>query len=86
MKGITSRISGSLLGACIFFVITNFGVWSLGTYEYSINGFILCYTLAIPFFVYSLISTLLFSAIIETINKLINYLPILRINKYYVKE
>jgi len=86
MKGITSRISGSLLGACIFFVITNFGVWSLGSYGYSINGFILCYTLAIPFFVYSLISTLLFSAIIETIYKLINYLSILRINKYYVKK
>ena len=87
MKGITSRISGSLLGACIFFVITNFGVWSLGTYEYSINGFILCYTLAIPFFFYSLISTFLFSTIIETIYKFRKIIySYVRINKHYVKK
>ena len=27
-----TRISGALLGACLFFIITNFGVWSLGSY------------------------------------------------------
>jgi len=63
------RISGSLLGAFAFFIITNFGVWSLGYYEYSVNGLINCYYMAIPFFTYSLISTLIFSAIIETIYK-----------------
>ena len=60
-----SRISGSILGACIFFIITNFGVWSLGSYGYTFDGFLMCYTLAIPFFAYSLISTLIFSSIIE---------------------
>ncbi len=69
LKNIYSRISGALLGALIFFVITNFGVWSLGSYGYTFNGFILCYTLAIPFFTYSLISTFIFSAIIEGIIK-----------------
>ena len=64
-----SRLAGSLLGACIFFVITNFGVWSMGSYGYNFEGFLLCYTLAIPFFAYSLISTFIFSAIIETVNK-----------------
>ena len=64
---ILTRISGSLLGACIFFVITNFGVWSVGFYEHTINGLILCYTLAIPFFTYTLVSTLIFSGIIEGI-------------------
>ena len=52
-----------------FFVITNFGVWSLGSYEYNINGLINCYTLALPFFTYNLISTLIFAAIIETLYK-----------------
>ena len=65
-----SRISGALLGACIFFIVTNFGVWSLGMYEYSFKGLILCYTLAIPFFGYSLISTFIFSAAIEGIYKI----------------
>ena len=64
-KNILVRISGALMGCCIFFIITNFGVWSLGSYGYSIEGFLLCYTLAIPFFAYSLISTLFFSFLIE---------------------
>ena len=63
------RICGALMGAIIFFVITNFGVWCLGYYDYSIKGLILCYSLAVPFFTYSLISTLIFSTLIETIYK-----------------
>jgi hypothetical protein len=66
-KNIKSRICGALSGALIFFVITNFGVWASGMYETSIDGIILCYSLAIPFFTYSLISTLMFSVILEII-------------------
>ena len=69
-KTISDRIFGSLLGACLFFIITNFGVWSLGMYGYDLNGIITCYVLALPFFAYSLISTFIFSGIIETIVKL----------------
>ena len=64
-----NRICGALFGALIFYVITNFGVWTLGNYGHTLEGFILCYTLAIPFFAYSLISTFIFSAIIEGIYK-----------------
>ena len=64
-RNITSRVSGAILGACIFFLITNFGVWASGMYGYTLEGIILCYTLAIPFFTYSIISTLFFSTIIE---------------------
>ena len=69
IKSILSRISGALIGAFVFFLITNFGVWSLGSYGYTIEGFILCYTLAIPFFAYNIISTSIFSAIIESVYK-----------------
>ena len=65
IKNTTNRITGALIGACLFFIITNFGVWSLGSYGYSFEGLIKCYTLAIPFFGNTLISTLIFSAIIE---------------------
>ena len=78
-KNITRRFSGALLGAFIFYVVTNFGVWSLGGYGYNIEGLISCYILALPFFGYTLVSTILFSAIIEFIlerktllNKIIN--------------
>jgi len=61
------RIFGALTGAVVFFIVTNFGVWSLGAYGLTIEGLIVCYTLAIPFFAYSLVSTFIFSGIIETI-------------------
>ena len=70
LLNIYTRISGSLLGALMFYLITNFGVWSLGSYGYTLDGFILCYTLAIPFFAYSIVSTFIFSGIIEGIIKL----------------
>ena len=68
-KTLLKRLSGALLGAVIFFVITNFGVWVSGIYGYTLNGIISCYTLAIPFFAYSVISTILFSFLIEFILK-----------------
>ena len=43
ISNITSRILGALSGACLFFIITNFGVWSLGSYGYTLEGFITCY-------------------------------------------
>ena len=71
VRNIFSRITGALVGAILFFVITNFGIWSLGSHGYSHNlqGFLLCYNLALPFFAYNLISTFIFSGIIETIYK-----------------
>ncbi len=68
-KNIIWRVSGALFGAIIFFIVTNFGVWSLGSYGYTFEGLILCYTLAVPFFAYNVISTFIFSAIFESIYK-----------------
>tara|TARA_B100000780_G_C21054419_1_gene423569 strand:+ start:376 stop:858 length:483 start_codon:yes stop_codon:yes gene_type:complete len=67
-RTISTRISGSLLGAFLFFIITNFGVWTTGFYGFTYGGLISCYILAIPFFAYNFISTFLFSSIIETVN------------------
>ena len=78
LLSVKSRISGSLIAALLFFVITNFGVWSLGSYGYSVNGLITCYTLAIPFFGNTLVSTLIFSILIELI---LAYKPV--INKIF---
>jgi len=69
IKNIKIRICGALLGACTFFVVTNFGVWASGMYGYTYEGIIKCYTMAVPFFTYSLLSTLFFSSIIETFYK-----------------
>jgi hypothetical protein len=43
--------SNALLSATIFFAITNFAVWMSGTmYPLTLDGLLLCYTMAIPFF------------------------------------
>jgi len=65
LNNISTRILGPLIGALIFFIISNFGVWSQGYYGYSWEGFITCYIMAIPFFHYTVISTIIFSIIIE---------------------
>ena len=68
-KTVFSRLSGALGGAIIFFILSNFGVWSQGYYGFTFSGFITCYIMALPFFGYSLVSTFIFSAVIETILK-----------------
>ena len=68
-KSILIRLFGALGGALIFYILTNFGVWLSGSYGYTLVGLTNCYVLALPFFGYSLISTLLFSVIIESVYK-----------------
>jgi hypothetical protein len=58
------RIKNIILSSVIFFIITNFGVWLMGGYPKSIEGLVLCYTMAIPFFTNSIIADLFFSAIL----------------------
>ena len=72
-KSLIKRLSGALVGAIIFFIVTNFGVWISGMYEYSFNGIISCYVAAIPFFAYSAISTILFSFLIEISYKIYQF-------------
>lgn len=42
----------SLISSILFYLITNFGVWqsSVFMYEHTLNGLMLCYIVAIPFF------------------------------------
>ena len=56
------------IASLIFFIISNFGVWVLGSpgvldlpYEKNLNGLVECYILAIPFFGNTFLSTLIFS-------------------------
>ena len=61
---------GSLAGAVYFFLISNFMVWIGGgwdinnqPYPRSFGGLMLCYTEALPFFKWSVLSTLLFNGV-----------------------
>ena len=60
------RILGlSLVGATIFFIITNFAVWALpgSMYPMTLAGLAECYVMAIPFFGNTVLSTLFYSAV-----------------------
>ena len=55
-------------GSLVFFVVSNFGVWALGSpgvydvaYDRNLSGLIECYILAIPFFGNTFLSTLIFA-------------------------
>ncbi|MDA9721206.1 hypothetical protein N9U51_03630 [Candidatus Pelagibacter sp.] len=69
-RSILFRFFGVMTGVVIFFILSNFGVWLNGAYGYNFRGFVECYMLALPFFGYSLISTIFFSFIIELAYKL----------------
>ena len=53
------KFGNIILSSFIFFLISNFGVWIIG-YPKNIEGLILCYTMAIPFFGYSIAGDLFF--------------------------
>ena len=61
---------GSLAGAVYFFLISNFMVWIGGgldinnqPYPRSLSGLMLCFSEALPFFKWSVLSTLLFNGV-----------------------
>jgi hypothetical protein len=61
--------SNALLSATIFFVITNFAVWMSGTmYPLTLEGLILCYTMAIPFFGNTLAGTLFYVSLLGLVS------------------
>ena len=64
-KSLKSILGSSLFSAVFFFLITNFGVWLVsGMYPYTLEGFIRCFVLAIPFFKNTLLSTLIYTFVL----------------------
>jgi len=61
--------SNALLSSTIFFIITNFAVWmSGGLYPHTMDGLILCYTMAIPFFGNTLAGTLFYISLLGLVS------------------
>lgn len=58
-------LTGAVVSAVAFFIITNFGAW-LAFYPQTWEGFVSCYTLAIPFFRMNLVSTLVYAVVLFT--------------------
>lgn len=57
------NISTILLSSLVFFVLSNLGVWVL-YYPLTAEGLTTCFTLAIPFFINSMLGDIFFSALL----------------------
>lgn len=55
----------SLVSSMLFFLVTNFGEWITGTlYPKTLNGLVLCYLAAIPFFCNQIVGDLCYGAVL----------------------
>jgi len=58
-------IGGAISASVLFFIISNFGVWLTSpAYDISLQGFIACYTMAIPFFHMSVVGDLFYCGVL----------------------
>jgi hypothetical protein len=62
-------VASSILAPVLFFVVTNFGVWTSGYYSYTVEGLITCYIAAIPFFHMTLLGTIVYTGVFFVIHK-----------------
>ena len=79
-KNLFGRLTGVLLSSLIFFMLTNLGVFLSGYYGFGLQSLLLCYTLAIPFFTNTILSTLIFSILIEffIFSKYFNFVSVIK--------
>ena len=61
-----ARVLGySLAGSVLFFLVTNFGTWATGTmYPHNAQGLMAAYVAGIPFFQWTVLGTLFYSAVL----------------------
>jgi hypothetical protein len=60
-----NTILAAMSGSLVFFILSNFGVWlGSGMYLHTFEGFVQCYTFAIPFFKNTILSDMAFSILL----------------------
>ena len=58
------NLKNILVSSLIFFIVSNFGVWMLG-YPKTLEGFVACFVMAIPFFTYSIVGDVFYSYVLK---------------------
>ena len=61
-KSLANVVGGSIASAVIFFIVSNISPW-LTLYPHTVHGLQQCYTLAIPFFRSTLVSSVAYSLV-----------------------
>jgi len=71
-KKISYIAATTLVSSIIFFIVTNFGVWTSGMfYEMNFSGLMQCYTMAIPFFRNSLLGDIVYVGVMFGVYELV---------------
>ncbi len=71
-KNIATVLLGSMGGAVLFYLTTNFAVWLFSSwYPHTVSGLVLSYTFALPFFKYTLLGDLFFTSILFGVYELV---------------
>ena len=74
-KKIPNIIGASLSGSVLFFIITNFAVWSTTLwYSKTYQGLIQCYMMAVPFFKNTILGDLFYVGAMFGVYELVKYL------------
>lgn len=72
---ILSAVGATLIGALVFFFVTNAAVWAFGTmYPHTLAGLGTSYLMAIPFFKASLVGDVFFMTILVGLMETVTYL------------
>ena len=66
---LNTRAFGVLISSLLFYLISNFGVWLSGSHGVEDLNIIDTYLIAIPYFENTLISTIIYSTLIEFFSK-----------------
>lgn len=62
-KSAPTVVGASLVASIQFFLVTNFGVWAMGAYSRGIDGLIQSYIMGLPFFKYTIMGDLFYTAL-----------------------
>jgi hypothetical protein len=63
-------LSAAFVGAFLFFGVSNFGVWlEGGLYPRTIEGFISCYVMALPFFKMTLLGNMVWTPVLSLLHR-----------------
>ena len=73
------KLKSILISSIVFFIISNFGVWIIG-YPKTVNGIIMCYTAAIPFFINTILGDLFYSFLFKYTFNISRKLNIIKTN------
>lgn len=65
----TNTLLLPVMSSVVFFLLSNFGVYTSGYYGYTINGLVNCYLYALPFYTNTLLGDVFYTYLIFQLNK-----------------